>query len=216
MRLLAEPFPAFDPATPWTELGSTLVGKTRLFRQFQAHRRSPHTAREHDFTRLLCPAWVNVVAFTDLAHGGELLLVEQFRHGVDASTLETIGGVCDPDEDPALAAPRELLEETGHQAGRWVSLGSCAPNPAIQDNRCHFYLALDCVPVAALELDPSEELRVWAASWAEAEGLLRSQRLDHALVMAALLRLFLWPGWESFRRSLVPVTVEESGGFDGK
>ena len=37
-----------------------------------------------------------------------------------------------------------------------------------------------------------------------------------ALVMAAFLRLFLWPGWESFRRSLVPVTVEESGGFDGK
>ena len=216
MRLLAEPFPAFDPDTPWTDLGATQVGQTRLFRQVKARRGSPHTAREHDFTRLLCPSWVNVVAFTALAQGGDLLLVEQFRHGVDASTLETIGGVCDPGEDPAVSAARELLEETGHQAGRWVSLGSCAPNPAIQDNRCHFYLALDCVPVAALELDPSEELRVWAASWPEVEDLLRTQRLDHALVMAAILRLFLWPGWESFRRSLVPVTFEESGGFDGK
>ena len=213
MRLLAQHSPAFDPSTPWIELDTTLVGQTRLFEQFRCRRRSPHTDREHDFTRLLCPDWVNVVAFT---RAGELLLVEQVRHGVDASTLETIGGVCDPQEAPAVSAERELLEETGFQAGRWVDLGSCAPNPAIQDNRCHFYLALECVAVAELDLDPSEELRVWAVSWAEAEAMLRDQRLDHALVMVALLRLFLWPGWEDFRRSLAPATFNGSGGFDGE
>jgi 8-oxo-dGTP pyrophosphatase MutT (NUDIX family) len=216
MRLLAQHSPAFDPATPWIEQEAVLVGQTSLFQQYRARRRSPHTARVHDFTRLLCPAWVNVVAFTALDLGGELLLVEQFRHGVDASTLETIGGVCDPGEDPAVSAERELLEETGFRAGRWVALGSCAPNPAIQNNRCHFFLALDCVPVAELDLDPSEELRVWAVAWAEAERLLRERVLDHALVMAAMLRLFLWPGWESFRRALVPATFEGSGGFDGE
>jgi len=46
--------------------------------------------------------------------------------------------------------------------------------------------------------------------------MLREGRLDHALVMAALLRLFLWPGWESFRRALVPATLVESGGLDGE
>jgi len=143
-----------------------------------------------------------VVAFTAPDRGGELLLVEQFRHGVDASTLEVIGGVCNPGEDPALTARRELLEETGHEAGQWLSLGSCRPNPAVQNNRCHFFLARDCAPVAELDLDPSEELRVWAAPWAEAEEMLRAGTLDHALVMAALLRLFLWPGWEELSRSL--------------
>jgi 8-oxo-dGTP pyrophosphatase MutT (NUDIX family) len=165
-------------------------------------RRSPHTGLEHDFTRLLCPEWVNVVAFTAPARGGELLLVEQFRHGINASTLEIIGGVCDPGEDPARTARRELLEETGHSAGQLVHLGSCAPNPAVQDNRCHFFLAQDCLQVANLDLDPSEELRVWAAPWDEAEGLLRSGRMDHALVMAAFLRLFLWPGWGALERVL--------------
>ena len=201
MRLVAEHSPAFDPAAPWTDLKVQLVGETRLFQQFMALRRSPHTAREHPFTRLLCPDWVNVLAFTS-APGGELLLVEQFRHGIDASTLETIGGVCDPQEAPALAARRELLEETGHASANWIDLGSCAPNPAIQNNRCHFFLALDCVPVAALDLDPSEELRVWALPWSEAEAMVRDQRLDHALVLVAMLRLFLWPGWEAFRRTL--------------
>jgi hypothetical protein len=56
--------------------------------------------------------------------------------------------------------------------------------------------------VAELDLDPSEELRVWAAPWAEAEALLRAGTLDHALVMAAFLRLFLWPGWGELERTL--------------
>ena len=202
MRLLAEPFPAFDPETPWTDQEVLQVGETRLFRQLLARRRSPHTGRSHDFTRLLCPDWVNVLAFTAAAEGGELLLVEQFRHGIDASSLETIGGVCEPSENPAVTARRELLEETGFAAGQWVALGSCAPNPAVQDNRCHFFLALDCVPVAALELDPSEELRVWAVPWAEAEAMLGDGRLDHALVLVAMLRLLLWPGWEGLRAQL--------------
>lgn len=202
MRMVAQHSPGFDPATPWLDCETLETRETRLFRHYLVRRRSPHTTRIHDFTRLLCPDWINVVAFTAPEAGGELLLVEQYRHGVDASTLEIIGGVADLGEDPAVAARRELLEETGHTAGTWISLGSCLPNPAVQDNRCHLYLALDCTPVAALDLDPSEELRVWAAPWAEAEQLLRAGRLDHALVMAAFLRLFLWPGWPGLERSL--------------
>jgi 8-oxo-dGTP pyrophosphatase MutT (NUDIX family) len=205
MRMVAQHSPGFDPATPWVDCETLQARETRLFRHHLVRRRSPHTTREHDFVRLLCPDWVNVVAFTapgEPGRGGELLLVEQYRHGINASTLEIIGGVADPGEDPAVAAQRELLEETGHAAGSWVGLGSCLPNPAVQDNRCHLYLALDCRPVAELALDPSEELRVWAAPWAEAEPMLRAGRLDHALVMAAFLRLFLWPGWPELERSL--------------
>lgn len=205
MRMLAQHSPGFDPDAPWLDCETLLTRKTRLFQHDLVRRRSPHTAWEHDFTRLLCPEWINVVALTAPSASGpgmELLLVEQFRHGIDASTLEIIGGVADRDEDPREAARRELLEETGHAAGSWVSLGSCLPNPAVQNNRCHLFLALDCRPVAALDLDPSEELRVWAASWAEAEQLLASGRLDHALVMAAFLRLFLWPGWPALEQRL--------------
>ncbi len=197
--MLAQHSPGFDPATPWLDCETFLTRESHLFQHFKVRRRSPHTAREHDFTRLICPDWVNVVAFTAQ---GELLLVEQFRHGIDASTLEVIGGVCNPAEDPALTARRELLEETGHRADHWLELGSCAPNPAVQNNRCHFYLATDCEPVAELDLDPSEELRVWAVPWAEAEQMIRAGTLDHALVMAAFLRLFLWPGWGDLERRL--------------
>ncbi len=199
MRLIAQHSPGFDPARPWTDGEVELQVESRLFRHVVARRRSPHTDREHGFTRLLCPAWVNVVAFT---RQGELLLVEQFRHGIGASTLEVIGGVAEPGEAPSDAGLRELLEETGFRPERWISLGSCLPNPAIQDNRCHFFLGLDCDAVAPLDLDPSEELRVWAAPWPEAEAMLREGRIEHALVQVALLRMFLWEGWPELRARL--------------
>ena len=142
---------------------------------------------------------MNVVAFT---RTGELLVVEQFRHGIDASTLEIPGGGCDEGEAPEVAARRELREETGFSSDRWVSLGSCTPNPATQTNRCHTFLALDCEPEGALELDPAEELQVWACAWADWEGRMRRGEIHHALVLTAFQLLSLWDGWPSLLQQL--------------
>jgi len=202
MRLLAQSPDGFDPSRPWHELGTTLRGQSRLFDQFSALRRSPHTDREHEFTRLRCPDWINVIAFKPLAEGGELLVVEQFRHGIDEPTFEVVGGVCDPGEEPGQSALRELREETGHVPGRWIPLGSCTPNPAIQNNHCHFFLALDCRSEGELALDRSEELRLWAVPWREWDRMLRDGQVHHSLVLAAFLRLGLWPEWPEFRASL--------------
>lgn len=199
MRLLASHSQDFDPARPWTGPAPHLEHDGRILRMVQMRRRSPHTDRETSITRLLCPTWMNTVAFTE---AGELLVVEQFRHGTDRPSLEIVGGVSEPGEDPLDTARRELLEETGHASDTWIPLGSCAPNPAIQDNRCHFFLALGCKAVAELRLDPSEELRVWAVPWSEWEDLLRRGVVDHALVLAACLRLTQWEGWDRLKATL--------------
>ncbi len=189
----------FDPARPWIQESVEVRQASRIFREVLARRRSPHTGREHVFYRLEGADWVNVVAFTS---AGELLVVEQFRHGIDAATLEIPGGSCDPGEAPAESARRELREETGHEAGRWVPLGSCTPNPATQDNRCHVFLALDCTPAGRLDLDPAEELQVLACSWNEWQERMRRGEVHHALVLAAFMLLQLWEGWPELRRSL--------------
>ncbi|HET8715276.1 MAG TPA: NUDIX hydrolase [Holophagaceae bacterium] len=199
MRLLGQHPAAFDPATPWIQEGESVRQDSRLFRQVVARRRSPHTGREHAFYRLQGPDWVNVIPFTA---EGELLVVEQFRHGIDAPTLEIPGGSCDEGEAPLASARRELLEETGYEAGEWIELGFCAPNPATLANRCHTFLALDCRPVGELALDPSEELRLWAFGWTEWEAALRSGEIQHALVLAAFFKLDRWEGWPALRARL--------------
>lgn len=199
MRLLATHSEGFDPARAWIQGEVTTRSEGPVFRQTLARRRSPHTDHEHSFVRLEGPDWVNVAAFNG---GGELLVVEQFRHGIDAPTFEIPGGCCDPGEAPLRAARRELREETGHAAGTWIDLGFCTPNPATQNNRCHSFLALDCVPAGSLSLDRAEELRLWAFQWPEWEARLRSGEISHALVLSAFLRLFLWEGWPDLRRRL--------------
>jgi len=199
MHLLHSHPEGFDPATPWAQESESVRQDSRLFRQIVAQRRSPHTGRQHAFYRLQGPDWVNVVAFT---RQGELLVVEQFRHGIDASTLEIPGGGCDAGEAPETAAWRELREETGFISGDWAYLGFCTPNPATQNNRCHTFLALDCDPAGDLDLDPAEELQVWACSWPEWQGLMRRGEIHHALVLTAFQLLGLWEGWPTLLQRL--------------
>jgi 8-oxo-dGTP pyrophosphatase MutT (NUDIX family) len=145
---------------------------------------------------------VNVVAFTPMEEGGELLVVEQFRHGIDAATFEIPGGACDPGEMPLESARRELAEETGFVSDRWIPLGHCTPNPATQVNRAHSFLALDCRRVADLDPDFTEELALHACAWREWEGLLRGGGVHHALVLTAFLKLSLWEGWPDLKARL--------------
>ncbi len=199
MRLLAEHPAGIDPSAQWIEGEVSTRQDSRLFKQIVAQRTSPHTGRGHAYYRLQGPDWVNIIAFTrDL----EILVVEQFRHGIDAATLEIPGGGCDGGETPLCSAQRELVEETGFESPTWISLGSCTPNPATQTNRAHTFLALDCALARDLELDFTEELRVWAFSWREWEEHLRSGKVHHAIVLSAFLMLSYWGGWPELRQRI--------------
>lgn len=44
----------------------------------------------------------------------KVLLVEQYRPGVNKATFENVAGIIDPDESPYYAINRELKEETGY------------------------------------------------------------------------------------------------------
>jgi hypothetical protein len=64
-----------------------------------------------------------------------------------------------------------------------------APNPAIQNNRLHSFLALDAVPAGPQRLDGGEVLALETRPLEEVHAMLRDGRIDHSLVIAAFAHL---------------------------
>ena len=60
-----------------------------------------------------------------------------------------------------------------------------APNPAIQNNTLHSFLAEDAEPAVAQKLDGGEVVSLETAALPEVHAMLRDGRIDHALVIAA-------------------------------
>jgi len=141
----------------WTRLGTELVLDNRWMRVRRDALRSPEGYELDDFYVVEYPSYVSVLCQT---HGGELVLVEQYRNGVGQVTWECPSGMIDPGEDAFEAAQRELLEETGYRADTWYHVGSLAPEPSKADVWAHLFVATDAVRVQDEVLDAQEELRV--------------------------------------------------------
>ncbi|MEW6487153.1 MAG: NUDIX hydrolase [Thermodesulfobacteriota bacterium] len=174
----------------WPVTETVVEGDYRIFRLRRDRAVSPRTGASHDFYVLETRDWVNVIPVTE---AGEVVMVRQYRHGVRAVTLEIPGGILDgPGEDPAAAARRELLEETGYAPREILPLGAVQAQPALQDNLCHTYLALGCEKVADPEPDAGEDLRVLRFPLDEVPARIASGEIRHGLVLAAFYWYELW------------------------
>ena len=173
-----------DEPQMWVKLRERHARSHHIFTVRTFDVADPRNGNEYIRTIIDAPDWVNVVALTT---DDSMILVRQFRFGTWANSLEICGGVVDPHETPLTAATRELEEETGYRPASVSLLGSSHPNPAIQGNRLHSYLARGCVKVSEGHPDASEDLRVELVSREDLKALVLSGQVTHSLVLAALL-----------------------------
>jgi len=172
----------------WDIVSSTRDRSYRIFDLRTDRARSPRTGQEYDFYVLETAPWVNVIPLTAAR---EVVMIEQYRHGTREVTLEIPGGLIEPGDSPAEAARRELREETGYAGGELIDLGFVHPNPAIQNNRCHTFLAEGVTRAGGQEMDEKEDIEVLLVPLADIPRLIREGRISHALVIVAFYRLFM-------------------------
>jgi len=130
------------------------------------------------------PDWVQVVA---IDADDQVILVEQYRHGLGVISLELPGGGFEPtDLDPLQAARRELAEETGYVAKTMRLVGSMSPNPANHNNRVHVVLAEGVARHDAPEQEPTEQLNVVRRPVGEIVRLVLAGEMVQAIHIASL------------------------------
>lgn len=167
----------------WEKTASKLHADCRIFEVYQSRFRHPTGGREGDFYVVNAPDWVTVVAITSRK---EMVLVNQFRFGVEELSLEVPGGVIEYPEDPIQAAIRELLEETGYAGRRPELLGWSYPNPAIQNNRCFVVAIHEADLVSKPNWDEHEEIETELIPLSKVPAFFSEGKIRHALSLCAL------------------------------
>ena len=169
----------------WRELERTTVAECRIFDVERSLAASPVDGKPRAFHRIESVDWAQIVPVTA---DGRVVLVRQYRHGDRRVTIEIPGGLVDPGEDPATAALRECLEETGYRARAAIPLGAVCPNPALFGNRLHAFYAVDVEHERAVQNTGTEITEVVLVPVTDLEELLVGGEIDHGLVAGTLWR----------------------------
>lgn len=170
----------------WQPVAESVHAKCRIYSVYRRRYQHPIRQSEDDFYVLKFSDWVLALPVTK---DKQIILVNQFRFGADVLSWELPGGTLDEGESPEGGAVRELLEETGYVGNNPLHIGSCWPNPALQDNKSHFYLVRNCTYQQEPDWDEHEELEVRLFPLEEAFEMALDGRIHHTLSITALFFL---------------------------
>ncbi len=181
----------------WKVLERKPLEDHRIFKIHTKTVLSPRTGAAMEVKALSLRDWVLTLPVTV---EGDVVMVRQYRHGIEGICLELPGGLIDPeDPSPEAAARRELEEETGYAAPDFVQLGSCFPQPAMLNNRCFFVLAREADLVGSPQPDQGEDIEVVRFPLNEIPGMIQGGLISNGMVQLAFYAYFMNYGASALR-----------------
>lgn len=177
---------------PWTVLETRDIFAAPPWLKVQSQRVAlPDGRVVDDYHRVILPDYAMMFCETE---DGRVLVLRQYKHGVGAASLTFPAGTFNPGEDPFDCARRELMEETGYEAGEWRALGRYVTHANAYGNAAHLFHATNCREVAEANSGDLEEMELLLmtreelfAAAAEGQFMLTSQIGMLALVTHPIL-----------------------------
>ncbi|MFA9456943.1 NUDIX hydrolase [Halalkalibacter sp. AB-rgal2] len=125
------------------------------------------------------------VAVLPIKEDGKLVLVRQYRKALQKSIIEIPAGKLEENEEPKLAAMRELEEETGYKTNSLTFIGSFYTSPGFADELIHLYVTRN-LEIGQSQADEDEFIDVLEIDLQEAEKLIKEQKIHDAKTMYAI------------------------------
>lgn len=141
--------------TPWKTLARETLLKGGKYLTVERHTvELPDGRIIKDWDWIITPDYINAVVVTT---NSTFLCFRQTKYAVQGTSLAPLGGHIEAGETPLDTAKRELVEEMGYVADRWIDLGHYVVDGNREIATAYYYLALDAHPTRAAASDDLEE-----------------------------------------------------------
>ncbi|WP_433729565.1 NUDIX hydrolase [Nocardia sp. CA-129566] len=145
--------------------------------------------RVHHAVRLNSVATVTLVD-----EHGRALLLRRHRWIVQQVGFESPGGIMEPSEDPEACARRELLEETGFEAGHLTLVADLEPMPGLVETRHFVFVGRDPRQLGPpVDAEEAGQL-IWVPLGGTSDLLTKGQLLGTGTAVGMLSAAALYAG----------------------
>ncbi|MFH1522787.1 MAG: NUDIX hydrolase [Patescibacteria group bacterium] len=123
---------------------------------------------------------------------GEIFLVGQTRYPVgNKYSWEIVTGGANDSKSPLSAAKKELLEETGVTARKWIKLGYYYPGNGHSSEKCTIFLAKDLVK-GKQQLEGTEDIKAKKEKLKNIIKMIKENKIADGLTIVAIYKYLLY------------------------
>jgi hypothetical protein len=167
----------------WRKLTSEVVGDYAIFSVLRCKFENIAKGKVGDFFVVDCNDCVQVLAETE---DGKIVVVEQYRFGIEDFSLELPGGRMERGENALDAARRELEEETGFCGESAELIAKVYPNSAVQPNAMYVVLIKNCRKIRGTNFDEFEDLSTSMMTKLELVDAVATGKISHCATVSAI------------------------------
>lgn len=170
----------------WKILGSKIVLDNKWLRVRRDKMKLPNGAVVNDYFVTELP---NIATIFAVTKNNEVLFIKEYRHAVRKVLLGLPAGTYNKKlENPKKAAARELLEETGYKAGKFIHLGTFYVYATKIETQIDAYLTQDVEYVGTTFKEATENIELIKIPLYKVSKLAEKNTIQSAGVIATILR----------------------------